>query len=81
MKNSAFTRSRGSVVRALASHLGQQTGFAVEGALQHGTKEGSVGRPLPGVTVKIVAPDTREALGTDKEGLLYVHGTNMMKDT
>ena len=44
-----------------------------------GSKEGSVGRPLPGVSVKIVDIETHEVLGAGKEGLLLVNGPNLMK--
>ncbi len=42
-------------------------------------KSGSVGRTLPGVTVKIIAPETGASLPCDEEGLVYVHGPNVMK--
>jgi len=32
-----------------------------------GTRPGTVGRPLPGVEVRIVNPDTREAVGPNEE--------------
>lgn len=46
---------------------------------QKGTKLGSVGRPLPNVTVKTVDPDTGADLGIDKEGLLLIKGPNIMQ--
>ncbi|MDA7503883.1 acyl-[ACP]--phospholipid O-acyltransferase [bacterium] len=46
--------------------------------VQQGTKLGTVGRPLPGVTAKIVNPDTREDLGIGTEGLLLIKGPNVM---
>ena len=42
-------------------------------------KFGSVGKPLPGVTVKTVAPETGEELPTGHEGLLWVQGPNVMQ--
>lgn len=45
---------------------------------QQGTKLGTVGRPLPGVTAKVVDPDTREDLGIGVEGLLLIKGPNVM---
>ena len=46
---------------------------------QVGTKLGTVGRPLPGVAAKIVAPDTFENLhDDDDEGLLLIKGANVM---
>ncbi|GIW94716.1 MAG: hypothetical protein KatS3mg110_2757 [Pirellulaceae bacterium] len=47
--------------------------------IQTGLKEGSVGRPVPGVAVKIVHPETGQQLGCDQEGLLLVRGPNVMK--
>jgi acyl-[acyl-carrier-protein]-phospholipid O-acyltransferase/long-chain-fatty-acid--[acyl-carrier-protein] ligase len=45
---------------------------------QVGTKSGTVGHPLPGVTVKIVDPETMVELGGNQEGLLLVRGANRM---
>ncbi len=45
---------------------------------QTGTKPGTVGHPLPGVSVRVVDPATRELLGPDQEGLLLVKGPNRM---
>ncbi|MBI4651601.1 MFS transporter [Candidatus Desantisbacteria bacterium] len=46
---------------------------------QLGHKEGKVGRPLPGVSVSIVDPETGKALPTNHPGLLLVKGPNVMK--
>ncbi|WP_437187596.1 acyl-[ACP]--phospholipid O-acyltransferase [Planctomicrobium sp. SH668] len=46
---------------------------------QQGTKLGTVGRPLPGVTAKIVDPETREDRGIGVEGLLLIKGPSVMK--
>ncbi|MFN0056314.1 MAG: acyl-[ACP]--phospholipid O-acyltransferase [Planctomycetales bacterium] len=46
---------------------------------QKGTKEGSVGRPIPGTTAKVVDPDTGEDLGLDVPGLLLIKGPNVMQ--
>lgn len=48
-------------------------------ATQKGTKEGSVGRPLPGTNAKIVDPDTFEELDVDQPGLLLIKGPNVMR--
>ncbi|HEY2252023.1 MAG TPA: AMP-binding protein, partial [Planctomycetaceae bacterium] len=48
-------------------------------ATQKGTKEGSVGRPLPGTNARIVDPDTFEELGVDQPGLLLIKGPNVMR--
>jgi acyl-[acyl-carrier-protein]-phospholipid O-acyltransferase / long-chain-fatty-acid--[acyl-carrier-protein] ligase len=46
---------------------------------QVGAKRGSIGHPLPGITVKIVDPETHEPLGVDAPGLLLVRGPNVMQ--
>jgi acyl-[acyl-carrier-protein]-phospholipid O-acyltransferase/long-chain-fatty-acid--[acyl-carrier-protein] ligase len=45
---------------------------------QVGAKRGSIGHPLPGITVKILDPDTQQPLGIDQAGLLFVRGPNVM---
>jgi acyl-[acyl-carrier-protein]-phospholipid O-acyltransferase/long-chain-fatty-acid--[acyl-carrier-protein] ligase len=42
-------------------------------------KEGSVGRPVPGVSVKVVDPETYEPLPIGTSGMLLVKGPNVMK--
>jgi len=44
-----------------------------------GAKPGTVGRPLPGVAVRVVDPDTGEPLPPDREGLMLVRGPNRMQ--
>jgi acyl-[acyl-carrier-protein]-phospholipid O-acyltransferase / long-chain-fatty-acid--[acyl-carrier-protein] ligase len=46
---------------------------------QVGAKRGSIGHPLPGITVKIVDPDTQRPLGINESGLLMVRGPNVMQ--
>lgn len=46
---------------------------------QVGAKRGSIGHPLPGMTVKIVDPETQERLGVNQPGLLLVRGPNVMQ--
>jgi acyl-[acyl-carrier-protein]-phospholipid O-acyltransferase/long-chain-fatty-acid--[acyl-carrier-protein] ligase len=46
---------------------------------QVGAKRGSIGHPLPGITVKIVDPETQQPLGIDQPGLLFVRGPNVMQ--
>jgi len=46
---------------------------------QVGAKRGSIGHPLPGITVKIVDPDTLQPVGVDEPGLLLVRGPNIMQ--
>src|SRR5207237_258739 len=42
-------------------------------------KEGSVGRPIPGVTAKITDLDTGQELSAGKPGMLWIAGPNVMK--
>ncbi|MEZ6057273.1 MAG: acyl-[ACP]--phospholipid O-acyltransferase [Planctomycetaceae bacterium] len=49
------------------------------GTHQVGTKPGTVGRPLPGVSAKIVDPDTFAERGQNVEGLLLIKGANVMR--
>jgi acyl-[acyl-carrier-protein]-phospholipid O-acyltransferase/long-chain-fatty-acid--[acyl-carrier-protein] ligase len=42
-------------------------------------KEGTVGRPVPGVSAKIEHPETGVELGVDQPGLLWIKGPNVMK--
>jgi acyl-[acyl-carrier-protein]-phospholipid O-acyltransferase/long-chain-fatty-acid--[acyl-carrier-protein] ligase len=46
---------------------------------QVGAKRGSIGHPLPGITVKIVSPETQQPVGVDEPGLLLVRGPNVMQ--
>jgi acyl-[acyl-carrier-protein]-phospholipid O-acyltransferase / long-chain-fatty-acid--[acyl-carrier-protein] ligase len=46
---------------------------------QQGTKLGTVGRPIPGVTAKVVDPETGEDRGIGPEGLLLIKGPNVMQ--
>jgi acyl-[acyl-carrier-protein]-phospholipid O-acyltransferase / long-chain-fatty-acid--[acyl-carrier-protein] ligase len=52
----------------------RETGF-----FQPGSRRGYVGRPLPGVAVRVVKPETYEPLGADAEGLVLVKGPNVMQ--
>ena len=45
---------------------------------QQGNRIGSVGQPMPGISAKIVDPETGENLGTDKSGMLLIRGPNVM---
>jgi acyl-[acyl-carrier-protein]-phospholipid O-acyltransferase/long-chain-fatty-acid--[acyl-carrier-protein] ligase len=44
-----------------------------------GTKLGTVGRPVPGVRVKTVDPDSLADLPNGESGLLFITGDNVMK--
>ena len=45
---------------------------------QTGRKFGTVGHPLPGITAKVVDPESGAALPPNREGLLLVKGPNRM---
>ncbi|MCC7171151.1 MAG: MFS transporter [Planctomycetes bacterium] len=49
------------------------------GFFQIGAKRGAVGRPLPGIAVRLVDPDTGVEVETGKPGLLLVRGPNVMR--
>lgn len=53
--------------------------FRAPGFYQKGTKRGSIGHPLPGVSVRIVNTETREVLQNGEAGLLMVKGPNVMR--
>lgn len=50
-----------------------------QGFRQIGNKFGSIGQPLPGIAVRIVHPDTMEAMPFGEDGLVLVHGANVMQ--
>jgi acyl-[acyl-carrier-protein]-phospholipid O-acyltransferase/long-chain-fatty-acid--[acyl-carrier-protein] ligase len=50
----------------------------LDGFRQVGNKPGTIGQPLPGVAAALVDPDTFAPLPVGKEGLLLVHGANVM---
>jgi acyl-[acyl-carrier-protein]-phospholipid O-acyltransferase/long-chain-fatty-acid--[acyl-carrier-protein] ligase len=50
----------------------------VDGVRQVGSREGSVGLPVPGVAARIVDPETFAPLGEDVTGLILVKGPNLM---
>ena len=52
--------------------------FQDERVSQTGNKPGSVGHPIPGVTVRVVDPETHAVLPLGQEGLLLVKGPNVM---
>jgi acyl-[acyl-carrier-protein]-phospholipid O-acyltransferase/long-chain-fatty-acid--[acyl-carrier-protein] ligase len=49
------------------------------GPREGGVRRGSVGRPLPGVSVRIVHPESGEDLASGVEGMVLVKGPNVMK--
>jgi acyl-[acyl-carrier-protein]-phospholipid O-acyltransferase / long-chain-fatty-acid--[acyl-carrier-protein] ligase len=46
---------------------------------QVGRKSGMIGHPIPGVTVRIVHPESFEPVAQGEQGLLIVKGPNVMK--
>ncbi len=53
--------------------------FRAAGFHQIGWKRGTVGHPLPGMSVRIVNPATGEPLPPGEAGLLWVRGPNVMQ--
>ncbi len=53
--------------------------FAKGNVRQQGNKPGTIGMPIPGVAARIVQRDTLVDLPQGKEGLLLIHGANVMK--
>ena len=53
--------------------------FRAPGFRQVGAKRGHIGHPLPGVSVRVVNPDTGERVAVGTPGLLLVRGPNVMK--
>jgi len=53
--------------------------YRAPGFRQVGAKRGKIGHPLPGVSVRIVDPETMNSLPANEPGLLLVRGPNIMK--
>ncbi len=53
--------------------------FRAAGFHQPASRRGTVGRPLPGVSVRIVDPDSFEPLPVGTAGMLLVKGPNVMQ--
>ncbi len=54
-------------------------GFRAPGFYQSGARRGYVGQPLPGMSVRIVDPETFQPLPPRTPGLLLVKGPNVMR--
>ena len=52
--------------------------FRAVGFRQVGFKRGRIGHPLPGISVKILDPETLQPLAIGQPGLLFVKGPNVM---
>ena len=46
---------------------------------QTGNRPGTIGRAVPGMSIKIVDPETEEPCGFDEPGLMWVRGPNIMQ--
>ena len=53
--------------------------FRAPGFFQKGNRPGTVGRAFPGVSIKIVDPDTFEPLPLGEAGMVLVKGPNVMQ--
>jgi acyl-[acyl-carrier-protein]-phospholipid O-acyltransferase/long-chain-fatty-acid--[acyl-carrier-protein] ligase len=53
--------------------------FRAAGFRQVGAKRGKIGHPVPGMSVRIVDPETGEPRALGEAGLLLVRGPNVMK--
>jgi acyl-[acyl-carrier-protein]-phospholipid O-acyltransferase/long-chain-fatty-acid--[acyl-carrier-protein] ligase len=53
--------------------------FRAAGVRQRGSRRGSIGRPLPGVSVRILVPETLAPSPLGQPGLLLVRGPNVMR--
>lgn len=55
------------------------TNQTVEGVTQVRNFLGGIGRPLHGISARIIDPDSHQALPIGEEGLLVIRGANVMK--
>jgi acyl-[acyl-carrier-protein]-phospholipid O-acyltransferase/long-chain-fatty-acid--[acyl-carrier-protein] ligase len=46
---------------------------------QVGAKRGTIGHPLPGMSARILDPETRQPMPANQPGLLFVRGPNVMQ--
>jgi len=53
-------------------------GYSARDHQQVGHKPGSVGHPIPGITVRVVNPETLQDLEPGQDGMLLVRGPNVM---
>jgi len=53
--------------------------YRAPGIVQRGARQGTIGHPLPGMSVRIVDPDTGQPLPPDTPGMLLVRGPNVMQ--
>ena len=65
--------------RVFPTGRGEHLRLPAPGFFQPGSRRRYVGRPLPGVAVRVVRSDTFEPLGAGTEGLVLVKGPNVMQ--
>lgn len=53
--------------------------YRAPGFRQVGARRGTIGQPLPGVSVRIVDPESGQMLPSNQAGMLLVKGPNVMK--
>jgi acyl-[acyl-carrier-protein]-phospholipid O-acyltransferase/long-chain-fatty-acid--[acyl-carrier-protein] ligase len=53
--------------------------FRGPGIQQIGSRQGTIGPPLPGISVRIVDPENRGSIAVGQSGLLLVRGPNVMQ--
>jgi len=53
--------------------------FRARGFRQVGGKRGKIGHALPGITIRIVDPETMQPVPVGQQGLMVVRGPNVMK--
>jgi acyl-[acyl-carrier-protein]-phospholipid O-acyltransferase/long-chain-fatty-acid--[acyl-carrier-protein] ligase len=53
--------------------------FRAPGFRQAGSRRGTIGQPLPGVSVRIVDPETLDPVPYNTAGMMVVRGPNVMK--
>lgn len=53
-------------------------GYRARGFYQVGAKRASIGHPLPGVSVRVVDPESLEPLAHSQPGMLLIKGPNVM---
>lgn len=51
----------------------------IDGVRQEGSQPGAVGKPLPGIAVRIINPEDGTQKPTGEEGLILIKGANVMR--
>ena len=78
--NSASARSKATAAPNARPAVAVNThDFRSAGFRQIGAKRGKIGHPLPGISVRIVDPETFAPLPIGQPGLLLVRGPNIMQ--